>query len=151
MDTRSEPQPATERRARAEHPTYAKAIRVLAQVLVVALAWGTFLWSWVRVALEIDRRVVARGLVVVAISLLANVTLVALWVRHNLGIYRRRHRRTSSPVLPPVLERDFLGIKLMGDWEALREAPAVRVAVEGRRKTFVETEPEAFPSGSRER
>ncbi len=118
---------------------------------MIVLTWGTFLWSWVRVALEVDRRTVASGLVVVAISLLANVTLVALWVRHNLGIYRRKRRRTRSPRFPPVVERDFLGRALVGDWEALREAPAVRVVVEGRCKTFVETEPETFRLRSRER
>ncbi|HEU5034029.1 MAG TPA: hypothetical protein VFT62_04620 [Mycobacteriales bacterium] len=73
-----------------------------------ALAWVLFSLAWVFV-LRRDPKTWLPELIVPLIAAVAVTALTSLWVRHNIGIYRRKGPRRTIPAAPTSWQSDTLG------------------------------------------
>ncbi|MBZ8141092.1 hypothetical protein CLD22_14410 [Rubrivivax gelatinosus] len=102
--------------------------------LMVVAGWVLFVWGWERVASgspEVGEllRLIAGALVLVPVLTLS-------WVLHNVGIYRRKGPRRSSPMVALDYTRDFNGRRIDADWSVLAGARRVLIRNDGGHKRF---------------
>lgn len=102
--------------------------RRLLHVALVAGGWFLFFWLWWRV---FHQQTLGRELIVVVVAIGAAIPLItALWVLHNLNIYRRKGPRRGVVLVEKTYERDWSGREVIADWQALAVAPLIVVTVE---------------------
>lgn len=107
--------------------------------LVLALvAWVVFGLFWVRVFYRTPPDEGAIGVLIIGVLLIVSVSLTVAWIRHNLILsVRYRDRRMNIREVPEDWSHDKLGREVIGpEWEILRSAPDVEIALEGERKIY---------------
>ena len=78
---------------------------------------------------------------VIFLTLFITSVLTLLWVRHNLGIFRRKGPRKGLPAVSEEIRSDSLGRTLdLPGYDSLKGAPVVVISREGDRKRFTLTE-----------
>ena len=106
-------------------------------VVGIALGWALFVFGWIRVAaLPWD----AHGLwVLIVVSAIVLPTLTAIWIAHNLALYRGR-----------LYDVDWAGHPVHADWSALASADRIRIDVESGAKRYrmIATVPIPFAVGA---
>ncbi len=118
------------------HTTTRRALSLL-HALAALLGWVVFARFWLLVFLRTPPAEAVRGILLLALLLIAAATLTLGWVRHNIRLFRHRDRRR----LPPEVRADF-SIDVLGrpvsapPWEEVRLAPEVEIAVDGPAKAY---------------
>jgi hypothetical protein len=107
----------------------------------MVLGWMAFFWGWSFVLGTVNVQTVFATLVFIAVSLAINVAIVALWITHNIRLFARKGPRKGVRSLAFNSESDFLGRRLVGDWDRLRTTDRVAVVVEGGSKRFLACPP----------
>ncbi len=107
-------------------------------VLLAVAGWALFFYWWSIVLRDVDPRQVRFTVLFVGIALVVVVSVTAVWVLHNLSIFRRRGARTHLRSVVEDVSEDTLGRPLQfdADRDALRAAPTVRVVLDGGRKVY---------------
>lgn len=114
----------------------AVALRRIFHAAVALGGWWLFFYWWWQVLSFTHPVDAALAALFIGGTLAATVLLTLLWVRHNLGIHRRKGPRTRLREVSEGREADVLGRSLIlrPDGEALRRAPLVLVSVDGEEK-----------------
>jgi len=118
--------------------TEAGPVRRALHLTVAGVGWVVFAWWWWLVIRRTSGAEVAFTMTFLALSLVVVVVVTALWVVHNVGIFRRKGARRTvreriSDPLHDTLGRD---LKMRVGREALHESPVVRITLDGERKTY---------------
>ena len=102
------------------------------------MGWALFAWWWWLVIQRTSGDEVAFTMAFLALSLVVVVVVTALWVVHNVGIFRRKgpRRTVRERVVDPL--HDTLGrdLTMRAGREALHESPVVRITLDGERKIY---------------
>jgi hypothetical protein len=106
------------------------------ETAAVLVAWGFFALAWVKVILEEGFSRVPFTLLVLLVVTVTVLSSTALWIRHNIGIYRRKGPRRAAPSIAVEGETDFLGNRLIGKWDELSTVRVIRITTSGGLKTF---------------
>jgi hypothetical protein len=94
-------------------------IKGLFHTLLTVLTWILFAYWWNKVIPQIS------------------VEVTLLWVRYNIGIFRRKGPRKNLPSVSEEREADYLGRRLdHPGYDFLKDAPLVVVSREEDRKNF---------------
>ncbi|MDP9408426.1 MAG: hypothetical protein M3P95_11345 [Actinomycetota bacterium] len=125
------------------------------QVLVGVFFWLLFAYLWVD--LIRDGKATPQSLTVSAGILVGVAVVVALvtlaWVRHNLGIHRRRGARSVRPVQAPRTDADRLGRpvvwRMPGGAAGAASAPHVVIDGVGPAKVYADATAPAHRSENR--
>jgi hypothetical protein len=104
------------------------------RVILGVLSWVVFGVAWWAV-LRQDPRSWLRDLAVPLVALLVVTALTLAWVRHNLGIYRRKGPRRGLPAIAADWTHDSIGRPLLLP-AGLDAARVVVVDVVDGRKTY---------------
>jgi hypothetical protein len=122
--------------------------RAAMHVVGITLGWALFVFGWIRVAaLPWD----AHGLwVLIVASVIVMPTLTAIWIAHNLALYRGRHRRRAAALVECLYDVDWAGHPVHADWDALARADRIRIDVESGAKQYrmIATVPIPFAVGA---
>jgi hypothetical protein len=107
-------------------------------VLVAIFGWGLFVYWWNQVLPDLDSRDPVIALLFIGATILATVLVTVLWVRYNIGIFRRKGPRKSLTRVIENHDTDFLGrrIERPPGPESLKTARLVVVSVEGDAKKY---------------
>lgn len=117
-------------------PTLSGFVQVLLHVLVVAIGWGIFGWSWWTVGS--DQRfhpAVLTTLIVLSITIVPLVTLI--WVEHNRHLYARKGKRRGGPARPENYQKDWAGRLVHARFDTLRDSPLVIINSTADHKYFL--------------
>ncbi|MDQ3766669.1 MAG: hypothetical protein M3346_04915 [Actinomycetota bacterium] len=106
------------------------------QVAFMVLGWLAFFWGWSFVLGTVTAQAAVTTLVFIVVSLAINVAIVASWITHNVRLFARKGPRKGVRNLAFNSERDFLGRRLVGDWDELRTTNRIAVVVQGDDKRF---------------
>lgn len=105
-------------------PTLPRRAYVFLHVLVVAIGWGIFGWSWWTVGFgQPFHPAVLATLIVISMVLAPLVTL--LWVEHNRDIYARKGQRKGVHTLPENYRQDWSGRLVHARFDTLRDSQLV--------------------------
>lgn len=112
-------------------------VRGTIHAAVTLFFWCLFVYWWLRVIPQTSVRDAVGAFVLIFLTILATTVLTLFWVRHNIGIFRRKGPRKG---LPPVIEErsaDPLGRKLDHPGsDFLKSSRVVIVSCEGDRKQY---------------
>jgi hypothetical protein len=117
-------------------------MRKLAHIVVALVFWLALVGMWARLVAEHKVTIPALRDTLVEIAALAGVLLAITtwWIRHNVGIYRRKGPRRGHADVPPDTTRDRLDRSLRwaipGGPQAARAQPLLVVEVDGDVKTY---------------
>jgi hypothetical protein len=117
-------------------------MRKLAHIVVALLFWLALAGMWVRLVAEHKATIPAFRNTLFELAALAGVLLAITtwWIRHNVGIYRRKGPRRGRMDVPPDTTRDRLGRRvrwaLPGGPQAARVEPLLVVEVDGDVKIY---------------
>ncbi len=119
-------------------PSQAGPARRAFHTLIAIVGWALFVYWWWIVFHRVSRHEIRFTLLFIVLSLTVIVVVTAVWVLHNLGIYRRRGPRTRVREVDPDFSRDGIGrdVTFIGVGEAHRSAPVVYVRFVGRSKIY---------------
>ncbi|MBW7924109.1 MAG: hypothetical protein H3C59_05125 [Burkholderiaceae bacterium] len=122
--------------------------RAALHIVGIAFGWALFVFGWIRVAaMPWD----AHGLwVLIVVSAIVLPTLTAIWIAHNLALYRGRHRRRAPALVECLYDVDWAGHPVHADWSALARADRIRIDVESGAKRYrmIATVPLPFAVGA---
>ncbi len=105
--------------------------------LLAVLTWILFFAWWNQVIPQITVDDAAAAFLVIFLTVLIIMVLTLLWVRYNIGIFRRKGPRRQIPSISEERETDFLGRKLdHPGFDRLKRGRIVRVFREGDSKKF---------------
>jgi hypothetical protein len=106
--------------------------------LIVIFGWGLFVYWWNQVLPQVDSRDPVIALVFIGATVLATVLGTLLWVRYNIGIFRRKGPRKSLTHVTEDHDTDCLGrrIERPPGPGSLQTARLVVVSVEGEAKKY---------------
>ena len=105
-------------------PTLSGPVHVLLHVLVVAIGWGIFGWSWWTVGFNQPfHPTVLTILILLTLIIVPAVTLY--WVEHNRDIYVRKGQRRGVHSAPEIYQHDWRGRMVHAQFDALRHSPLV--------------------------
>jgi hypothetical protein len=106
--------------------------------LVAIFGWGLFVYWWNQVLPDLDSKDPVIALLFIGATILATVLVTVLWVRYNIGIFRRKGPRKSLTRVIENHDTDFLGrrIERPPGPESLKTARLVVVSVEGDAKKY---------------
>lgn len=105
-------------------PTLSGPAHVFLHVLVVAIGWGIFGWSWWTVGFgQPFHPAVLATLIVLSIVIAPLVTLY--WVEHNRDIYMRKGQRKGGRSIPENYQQDWTGRLVHAQFDALRHSQLV--------------------------
>lgn len=110
-------------------------IKAIFHALIALAGWALFIYWWNRVIPQIDSRDAAVALVFIGATVLATVLVTLLWIRYNIGIFRRKGPRTRLVRAAENRETDFLGRTIVRSGP-LKTASLVVVSVDGKAKKF---------------
>src|SRR3989304_919893 len=107
------------------------------QSLIAIFGWALFVHWWNRVLPQIDSRDASIALAFIGVTVLITVLVTLLWVRYNIGIFRRKGPRKNLPLVTENRDTDFLGRKIEQPVQgSLKTARLVVVSVEGEVKKY---------------
>jgi hypothetical protein len=86
-------------------------MRQFRHIVVGVAAWLALVGLWVLLALQHKVTGAAFRDTLIQLSVIVGVVLAVTtwWIRHNVGIYRRRGSRQGRADVPPVTDHDKLG------------------------------------------
>jgi hypothetical protein len=89
-------------------------MRQLAHSIIGAAFWAVLIACWFVLVIEhkATPSAIRDSAVYVAIVMGAVLTITLLWIRHNVGIYRRKGPRQGRAALPPRTDEDRLGRRI---------------------------------------
>ncbi len=122
--------------------------RSVVHVVGIALGWALFVFGWIRVA---ARPWEAHELwVLIVASAIVLPTLTALWIVHNVVLYRGRHRRRAAAIAEARYAVDWSGHAVEADWDALKNAERIWIDVDAGVKRYrtIVTVPVPCPQGA---
>ncbi len=106
-------------------------------VLIAIFSWTLFVYCWFRVLPQIRSRDAVIALAFIGVSILATVIPTLLWVRYNIGIFRRKGPRRNPTLVTEERDTDVLGRRIGQTGPgSLKAARLVVVSVEGERKNY---------------
>jgi len=106
-------------------------------VLIAVLTWILFITWWNQVIPQVTAADASLAFFVIFLTVLICSVLTLLWVRYNVGIFRRKGPRKYLPSVSEECETDHLGRRLdHPGYEYLKFAPLVVVSWEEDRKNF---------------
>lgn len=112
-------------------------IQGIFHALIAVLAWFLFFYWWNEVIPQTNVDDAAMAFLVIFLTVLLSSVLTLLWVRYNIGIFRRKGPRKILPAVSEERDADPLGRTLdHPGTETLKSAPVVVVSHEGERKKF---------------
>jgi hypothetical protein len=105
--------------------------------LIAVLTWVLFIAWWNQVIPQVTTEDASLAFFVIFLTILICSVLTLLWVRYNVGIFRRKGPRKTLPSVPEECEADHLGRRLdHPGYEFLKSSPLVVVSREEDRKKF---------------
>jgi hypothetical protein len=105
--------------------------------LIAVLTWILFIAWWNQVIPQITTEDASVAFFVIFLTILICSVLTLLWVRYNVGIFRRKGPRKTLPSVSEECEADHLGRRLdHPGYEHLKSAPLVVVSREEDKKQF---------------
>jgi hypothetical protein len=112
-------------------------LRGFCHAAVAILGWILFFSWWIRVLASAGPSDIAIALLFIALTLAVTVAVTLIWVRYNIGIYRRKGPRRNVTAVDENRDADVLGRRIEGPGtEALKRAPVVSVSLENGAKRF---------------
>lgn len=112
-------------------------IKGFLHALIAISGWALFVYWWGRVLPQIIKRDAVIALVFIGVTVFITVTITLLWVRYNIGIFRRKGPRKNLTLVTENRDTDFLGRKIEQPGPAsLKTAHLVVVSVEGEAKKY---------------
>jgi len=120
-------------------PLQARAGRRLVQGLVALAGWVLFAyWWWVVFTQRVSRRDIVFTVIFVAATTAIAIVVTGIWSLHNKRLHRRRRPRARVHEVREDYAADILGrpSSFSGGVDRVRQAPFVRVLVEGGRKVY---------------
>ncbi len=112
-------------------------IKGLFHTLLTVLTWILFAYWWNKVIPQISVEDASMAFLVIFLTFLISSVLTLLWVRYNIGIFRRKGPRKNLPSVSEEREADYLGRRLdHPGYDFLKDAPLVVVSREEDRKNF---------------
>lgn len=113
------------------------AARGVCHAFLAILGWILFFSWWVRVLSSAGGKDIATALVFISLTLAATVVVTLVWVRYNIGIFRRKGPRRTVTKVDERYEADVLGRRIVGAETAeLKRARTVDVSLENGAKRF---------------
>ena len=105
--------------------------------LIAVLTWILFIAWWNQVIPQTSTGDASVAFFVIFLTILICSVLTLLWVRYNVGIFRRKGPRKTLPSVSEECEADHLGRRLdHPGYEYLKSSPLVVVSREEDRKNF---------------
>lgn len=105
--------------------------------LIALLAWILFFVWWNQVIPQISVDDAAAAFLVIFLTVLLTSVLTLLWVRYNVGIFRRKGPRKQIPAVSEERDADYLGRSLdHPGYDLLKSGRIVLVSREGDKKKF---------------
>ena len=102
-------------------------IKGIFHAFLVVLTWILFAYWWNQVIPQITVEDASMAFLVIFLTVLATSVLTLLWVRHNIGIFRRKGPRKNLPAVSEHRDNDYLGRSLEHPgYDSLKIAPVVR-------------------------
>ncbi|MBC7266298.1 MAG: hypothetical protein QMD76_07135 [Anaerosomatales bacterium] len=86
----------------------------LLQVLLAVVGWVVFGWLWWTAFRTGPTDSQLRGTLIVGTIDVGIVLVTILWVRWNIGVYRRKGPRTTVPPVDYAYDRDCKGVPVVG-------------------------------------
>ena len=112
-------------------------IKGIFHTLLAVLTWILFAYWWKKVIPQISVEDASMAFLVIFLTFLICSVLTLLWVRYNVGIFRRKGPRKNLPSVSEGREADYLGRRLDHPGsDLLKHAPLVVVSREEDRKKF---------------
>ena len=112
-------------------------IKGILHALLIVLTWILFVSWWNQVIPQVTVEDASMAFLVIFLTFLICSVLTLLWIRHNVGIFRRKGPRKNLPPVSEERETDYLGRKLdHPGYDFLKDAPLVIVSREEDRKHF---------------
>jgi hypothetical protein len=112
-------------------------IKGIFHTFLAVMTWLLFLYWWNQVIPKISVEDASVAFLVIFLTLLITSVLTLLWVRHNLGIFRRKGPRKGLPAVSEEILSDSLGRTLdLPGYDSLKSAPVVFISREDDRKRF---------------
>ncbi len=113
------------------------AARSACHAVLVIFGWILFFSWWVRVLSSASGKDIGTALAFISLTLAATVVVTLVWVRYNIGIFRRKGPRRTVTKVDERYESDVLGRRVVGpDIATLRRAPTVEVSLDDGAKRF---------------
>ena len=110
-------------------------IKGIFHAFLVVLTWILFVYWWNQVIPQITVEDASMAFLVIFLTVLATSVLTLLWVRHNIGIFRRKGPRKNLPAVSEHRDTDYLGRSLEHPgYDFLKRSPVVVVSREGDKK-----------------
>ncbi len=105
--------------------------------LIAIFGWALFVHWWNRVLPQIDSRDAIIALIFIGFTFFITVMITLLWVRYNIGIFRRKGPRKNLPLVTENRDTDFLGRRIEQPGPGtLKTARLVVISVEGEVKKY---------------
>jgi hypothetical protein len=112
-------------------------IKGIFHAFLVILTWILFVYWWNQVIPQITVEDASMAFLVIFLTFLICSVLTLLWVRYNIGIFRRKGPRKNLPAVSEEREVDYLGRRLVHPGcDYLKGAPHVVISREEDRKNF---------------
>lgn len=129
--------PPAERDRKLTTDTPKATIKGIFHTFLAVMTWLLFVYWWNRVIPQISIDDASVAFLVIFLTFLITAVLTLLWVRHNLGIFRRKGARKGLPAVSEEIRSDSLGRTLdIPGYDSLKGAPVVVISREGDRKRF---------------
>jgi len=129
-------------------PVHAGPLRSVFHTLIALARWVLFGYWWWLVSRRVSGQEIRFTLVMIAIALAVILLLTAVWVLHNLQIFRARGPRMNLRVVKEDFSHDTVGrnVRFPAVPEDCLSAAVVRVRLHEGMKVYV---PGALPGGPR--
>ncbi len=112
-------------------------INGILHALVTLLTWILFITWWNQVIPQVTTEDASMAFAVIFLTALICSIVTLLWIRYNVGIFRRKGPRKHLPPVSEEAEADYLGRRLdHPGHEYLKNAPFVVISREEDRKHF---------------
>jgi hypothetical protein len=112
-------------------------IRGFFHALIAICGWALFVYWWYCVYPQISSRNAFLTLAIIGGAALATVLTTLIWIRYNIGIFRRKGPRRNPTIVAENHDVDFLGRKIEQSGPAtLKEGSVIVISVEGDTKTY---------------
>ena len=119
------------------HTTPRVTIKGTFHALLAVLTWILFVVWWKQVIPQVTVEDASMAFFVIFLTVFICSVLTLLWVRHNVGIFRRKGPRKNLPSVSEEREADYLGRRLdHPGFDCLKTSQLVVVSREEDRKRF---------------
>ena len=119
------------------HTTPRVTIKGTFHALLAVLTWILFVVWWKQVIPQVTVEDASMAFFVIFLTVFICSVLTLLWVRYNVGIFRRKGPRKNLPSVSEEREADTLGRRLDHPGrDFLKNSPVVVISREENRKQF---------------